>query len=95
MFHEHTPCNPLLLHLLITPYTSCIIFIVITLQKSMMYKVNFPSILEGRNFEVTTNNGMRRVIPIFDVPHMVKCMRNNLLTKDLEIGNKVSKRNIL
>lgn len=44
-----------------------------------MYKHNF--FIAGQTFEV----GNREIIPLYDPPHLLKGIRNNLLTKDFAI----------
>ncbi|KAF0717585.1 Uncharacterized protein FWK35_00029343, partial [Aphis craccivora] len=41
----------------------------------------------GDFYEIDLENGNRiKIVHLFDVPHLLKCVRNNLLTKDLVYG---------
>lgn len=39
--------------------------------------------LIGQTFEVGNNI----IVPLYDAPHLIKCIRNNLLSKDLAMKN--------
>lgn len=46
------------------------------IQNNIEYKNDF--------YEVTQENGERtKIMNLFDIPHLMKCTKNNLVTKDL------------
>jgi len=45
-------------------------------RQSKQYKDDF--------YEVEVDDTRLQIVHLFDVPHLIKCLRNNLLTKDLK-----------
>ena len=47
------------------------------------------SLLKGTESNPCTEIHDQKLVLIYDIPHLVKSLRNNLLTGDIEINNKI------